>query len=308
MRLRKTLILAAAALALTCCSNSAQLFTAVPADGVQVTGAVIAFYPVGQRVKCLLTYGQSAQELQVITYLEAGDSYLAALVANFTGTGTYSDVRWPPQAGHSSVYVWVAGRQWDADSGTITVSSFGQGTASGTILAGDLRKDAGTPPVNVAGSWSCPLGQLIEPPPDPTLAPSPSASPSSEPPLPPYTQGLPVGTPVARRILPPAKVLPAVPLCAAPVRQDQDGNADPLFCSNGAIIVAAWMYFVPVDPNLLGVGPNPSIIAVVAAICADGPLHPTNPMVQSGYELAAAYYGWHFAFDLENFLLHSSCP
>jgi hypothetical protein len=48
--------------------------------------------------------------------------------------------------------------------------------------------------------------------------------------------------------------------------------------------------------------------AVVLAMCADGGLHATAPMLLSGYDLAAAYYGWQLAFDPEQIELSGTCP
>jgi hypothetical protein len=31
-------------------------------------------------------------------------------------------------------------------------------------------------------------------------------------------------------------------------------------------------------------------------------------MEESGYQLAAAYYGWNFAFDIVQFQQHGTCP
>jgi hypothetical protein len=113
---------------------------------------------------------------------------------------------------------------------------------------------------------------------------------------------------VARQLLSPATELPAVDICSAPIQQYADGGAGPLFCSSGAVIVAAWMYYAPIDPHVLSVGPNPTLFAVESAMCADGRTHATNPMLFSGYELAAAYYGWNLAFDPEQFILYGTCP
>jgi hypothetical protein len=104
-------------------------------------------------------------------------------------------------------------------------------------------------------------------------------------------------------------VLPAVSLCSASLQLYQDGNAGPLFCRSGAIIVDAWTYFAPADPHVLSVGRGATLTAVESAICADGAInHATNPMEESGYQLAAAYYGWNFAFDIVQFQQRGTCP
>jgi hypothetical protein len=116
----------------------------------------------------------------------------------------------------------------------------------------------------------------------------------------------PVGTPVARQVLAPARVVPAVALCATPIQRYQDGNAGPLFCRSGAIVVAAWRYFAPVDSRVMALGPAPSLDDVKSAISADFDRRSTNVNEYSGYQLARAYYGWNFAFDYWNFVLDGS--
>jgi hypothetical protein len=103
---------------------------------------------------------------------------------------------------------------------------------------------------------------------------------------------------VAKRVLAPAIAPPAVGLCSAQVQQYQDGNAGPLFCRGGELIVEAWSYFAPLDPHVMSLGASSAFNDVQAAICADHNLsHATGPMEISGYVLAAAYYGWHFPTD-----------
>jgi hypothetical protein len=113
---------------------------------------------------------------------------------------------------------------------------------------------------------------------------------------------------VAPHVLTPAIELPVRPLCSAPIIHYADGGAGPLFCLNGAIVVQAWSYYAPIDPNQLALGRNPTVAGVVSAMCADGRLRATRPMLLSGYALAAAYYGWNLNFDPEQFVLYGTCP
>ena len=100
-----------------------------------------------------------------------------------------------------------------------------------------------------------------------------------------------------------------IELCSSPIQQYANGNAGPRFCGNGALVVEAWTYYGPIDPHLLSVGPNPTVTAVESAMCADGrELHATNVMQLVGYELAAAYYGWHLDFDPQQFIMSGTCP
>ena len=107
----------------------------------------------------------------------------------------------------------------------------------------------------------------------------------------------PQGTPVAAQILAPAKVLPVVGLCTAPLFEEADGNAEPQYCRDGSINVEAWRYYNRISPNILGAGPQATVDEIHAAFRADGRNHPTSPMEQQAYHLAAAYYGWTFTPD-----------
>jgi hypothetical protein len=112
-----------------------------------------------------------------------------------------------------------------------------------------------------------------------------------------YFAPSPIGKPVGRTVLSPAASLPVAALCSAPIQTFQDGNAGPLFCSNGAIIIQAWRYFAPIDTHVMSLGPLATVTQVKAAINADFARHSTNPIEANGYELARAYNQWAFAFD-----------
>ncbi len=116
-----------------------------------------------------------------------------------------------------------------------------------------------------------------------------------------------VGTSVASRILPPATVLPAVPLCTAPVQVFQDGNAGPLLCRGGALNVAAWQWFEQsLQPPVMAAGPGLSADAQRAALCRVGPQNMTVPEAESAYWLAAVYYGW-TPIDARRVLVDEGC-
>jgi hypothetical protein len=113
---------------------------------------------------------------------------------------------------------------------------------------------------------------------------------------------------VARQVLRPARSLPLVALCSQPLTVYQDGNAGPILCSNGALNVSAWKYFVPLGPRVLGAGPTASLGAVQKAICRDWSIsHATDVQERTAYELAAAYYGWSFSTEPAD-ILSSGCP
>ena len=270
----------------------------MPTDGVHITGAITAVYPITDGGTCpFLTMG-SSQELQISSNPGAGQAYFGAVVANFVGAGTYTDVHFPPE-GHSSLYVALGARSWRAESGVISVTSFGNGDASGTLSASNLQEVGGSTKVGAIGSWTCRI-LLPAPVPSPSPPPSPVASPSASP--------APAGAPEARRILPPATALPLVDLCSAPVQQFQDGNGGPLLCLSGAINTGAWLYFAQLNPLVMTLGPYATLVDVKPAVCSDtGQGHITLPQEASVYALSAAYYGWAAGFDPSAFVIAGGC-
>ena len=290
----------AAACALTGCAPSTSLAPPIPADGVHITGAITGVYPIANGGNCPVL--DAVRELAISANPAAGQPYFGAAVENFDGPRTYTDVRWPPD-GHSSLYVAVGDRVWRAESGLISVKSFGNASASGTLWAAHLHELNGTTTVNAAGSWTC---QLLYPPPAPT--PEPSPTPPVYPTLPPP----PVGTPVARQVLPPATVLPVGELCTSAVEVFQDGNAGPLFCLSGALNIAAWNFFAQLQPRVMSLGPSATLAEIKAAICTRGGQNMTIPEEDSAYTLAAAYYDWihgvAHGFDASAFMVAGGCP
>jgi hypothetical protein len=117
-------------------------------------------------------------------------------------------------------------------------------------------------------------------------------------------------SPVARSVLPPAKSLPAVALCAQPLVTDQAGNVEPLLCSDGGLNVLAWKFYAPLAPKVLAAGTAASFKVVQAAICGDViTKHATVLAELNAYNLAAAYYGWSFTTDPTDVLYSmSTCP
>ena len=123
-----------------------------------------------------------------------------------------------------------------------------------------------------------------------TVSPEPSAAP-----ILPVEIASPtaLGASVASRVLPPATVLPAVPLCTTPVQVYKDGNAGPLLCKGGALNVNAWQWFEQnLQAPVMAAGPGLSAGAQRTALCRVGPQNMTVPEAQSAYWLAAVYYGW----------------
>ncbi len=88
-----------------------------------------------------------------------------------------------------------------------------------------------------------------------------------------------------------------VGVCTEQLSFGADGNADPIVCADGAINTVAWQYFLSESAGLLSAGEYatpPQIQGLEAA--AQGW---TEPIGESVYCLAAAYYGWRFAVNLD---------
>jgi hypothetical protein len=289
----------------------------MPTDGVHVTGAINAVYPITKAGTCPLVDMGNGLELGISANPGPGQAYFGAEVGNFTGPRTYTDVQWPPN-GHSSLYAAVDAQSWRAESGQISVTSFGNGKAFGTLSASHLREVGGSTTVDVAGSWACSV-LLPQPVPMPVVVPSPSPSPSpvANPSPSPSPSPIgnaspspsPVGVPVTRQILPPAKELPIGDLCSQPIQVFQDGNAGPLFCGSGALNVTAWRFFIQVSANVLALGHNATLGAVQTALCADiTTFHATPVEETSAYQLAFIYNGWDFGTDPTQVMYNGGCP
>jgi len=158
----------------------------------------------------------------------------------------------------------------------------------------------------VATSSSNPTSTITTPPPVysplPTESPSPTPSPINDSPSP-----LPSGTPGPRQTLAPAKQPPVINLCSTPIQVYQDGNAGPLFCSNG-LNVTAWNFFVPISSHVLSLDSSATVSAVQAAVCADmSSYHATAVEETSAYQLASAYEDWRFNSDPTQVMYNGGC-
>jgi hypothetical protein len=98
------------------------------------------------------------------------------------------------------------------------------------------------------------------------------------------------------KTLPPATIPPEHAECAGGLVLYEDGNVGPLTCREG-VNVGAWDVLAHGGRSpLVTLGRNPTQAQVIAAICAGGPY--TTNMLDSVYQLASAYYGWHFGEQL----------
>jgi hypothetical protein len=295
----RSLAVGAVVCVLTGCTGLHQQDVGPPGDGVHITGAISAVYPITDGGTCPFLDMGNSKQLEISANPGPGQAYFGAVVANFTGPGTYTDVQWPPD-GHSSLYAALGARNWRANGGSISVTAFGNGAASGTLSAKNLVEVNGSTTVDASGSWTCRI-LLPAPMPSPSPPPSPLASPSPSP--------APVGVPETRRILPPATALPVVDLCSAPVQTFQDGNAGPLFCLDGALNSGAWLFFAQLNPLVMTLGPYATLVDIKPALCFDtGQGHITLLQEDSAYALTAAYYGWAHGFDPSAFMIAGGCP
>jgi len=97
------------------------------------------------------------------------------------------------------------------------------------------------------------------------------------------------------QVLSPATVPPVTSECAAGLELDEDGNVGPLTCDGDHVNVAAWKDLARVDPVLMKLSRGATEEQASAAICTPVP---TAPIRDSSYQLAEAYYGWHFGEQL----------
>jgi hypothetical protein len=142
--------------------------------------------------------------------------------------------------------------------------------------------------VVLAACSAQPAGVLPSPTPSPTPAASasPSPAPSSD------------ETPVESHVLAPASDPPVAKLCSTPITTTTDQNATPLFCHDGSVNVLAWAYYGAVGVSIMSLGLNPNNGQPQAAMCDDMQHNGAKPSQEvNAYRLAAAYYGWSFAFD-----------
>lgn len=111
---------------------------------------------------------------------------------------------------------------------------------------------------------------------------------------------------VGPEVLPPATVPSVVGLCTQQLSYTADGNASPLFCSNGEINRLAWNYFADLNLLVMALGSKATAGDVEAAVASD--LNGSDAIECSAYQLAAVYYGWNFGTDPTSAVLTGGCP
>jgi len=250
-------------------------------EGIHITGAVDAVYPISNGGTCLPIPDplDGRVQLSFSANARAGQALVGWVVENYGEPGTYTT---------SSEYVRAGGRQWKGSSSQINVTYADVQMMKGTVSWTGLSGENDATKVSASGSWTCRVLNLPSPTPSPV--PSPLVFPSPSP--------LPAGTPVMRQVLAPAKVLPIAALCSYKLTATADGNFWPTLCRGGAINVLAWRKYVSISPNLLSAGRTATFEAVRAATCRDDTAyHATFVEEEYAYEMASAYYGWKFATE-----------
>jgi hypothetical protein len=281
LQLVATLILV---VAVGACSNTPPPTVKIPEsvpspsgpDGIYITGAVNAVYPLANFGTCLLSPLDGRMQLMFSAEaLHASEATVGWVLADYGGLGAYSTV---------SEYVRANGRGWTGSHGDIQVNFADNELIRGTVNWPGVTGTNDKTEVGVSGWWKCHV--LLSP--IPTPIPSPLVFPSPTP--------LPVGTPVTRQVLAPAKVLPLAALCSYKVYVTADGNYNPTFCRGGAINVVAWRAYAPLGVNVMSLGRGATRQVIQSAMCRDMAKtdHATLPEEQYAYELSAAYYGWTF--------------
>lgn len=101
-----------------------------------------------------------------------------------------------------------------------------------------------------------------------------------------------------RQVLPLATGAPAHPECVGPVQPTEDGNVYPLLCRGNGVDVAAWDFYAESYAPPLLLGRHPTRCEALGALYGLGAAREfdgwTNVELSDAYELASAYYGWHF--------------
>jgi hypothetical protein len=126
----------------------------------------------------------------------------------------------------------------------------------------------------------CAATTVTAPTPSPTAMPTPTPT------------ATPTPTPTKA---PTPKPTPRVVACRLRLTVGQDGNAFPLFCSNGTVNLTAWDYFAPTDPRVMSLSSDASYGQFQTAYCADMRGGSTFPIENSGVELAGRSHGWRFS-------------
>jgi len=109
-------------------------------------------------------------------------------------------------------------------------------------------------------------------------------------------------------VLPPAPGPPVGGLCSEQLTYRADGNASPLFCTNGDVNRLAWRYFADKRLTVMGLGIFAADTDVATAIRQDLSGHATDAVECSAYQLASVYYGWGFGVDPTIGILTGGCP
>lgn len=172
---------------------------------------------------------------------------------------------------------YVAGAQQGGLVGVGTLA------AAKTLEAGQVNLQLQGPPssipATVRGTWNC-------------LTPSSGPPRTSEPP--------------PTLIL--ATAAPMVGECAASLQHQPSEAVTPLTCPDGSVNVLAWDYLIRYNYEVQALGSTPSLGELEGAFCSKYQVQATpEPVAIDLYQIAAAYYGWHFFANPSTIVSGASC-
>lgn len=158
-------------------------------------------------------------------------------------------------------------------AGTLRVSP---GGSSGQFDL-TLQAQEGTSSVTAQGSWNCD---------------NPRSSPTG------------VTPPVRLPALAPAQVPPEGGECASTLQHSPSGAVSPLTCGT-AVNVLAWSWLYQYDAPAQSLGRAATLTQVERSFCTGTQL--SVPVALDIYQIAAAYFGWHFSASAQTVVAGTGC-
>jgi hypothetical protein len=101
----------------------------------------------------------------------------------------------------------------------------------------------------------------------------------------------------AFQILAPAMIPPVSAECSEQLSFGADGTAAPLTCPKGGVNVLAWSWYARYGNEITQLTPDTTPSDVYTTACDDTSNGVSYPEEGDLYALAAAYYGWQFAYN-----------
>ncbi|MGA9775452.1 MAG: hypothetical protein WBU92_05975 [Candidatus Dormiibacterota bacterium] len=105
-----------------------------------------------------------------------------------------------------------------------------------------------------------------------------------------------------------ATAAPVVGECATALQHQLSGAVTPITCPDGSVNVLAWDYLIQYNYEVQALGPTPSLGELEGAFCSKYQVQATpEPVALDLYQIAAAYYGWHFSSNPSTIVSGASC-